>query len=257
VTTNQEIAQVGSISANGDTEIDHDRQGDEKVATRAWITVEEAKSLETELDIVEGCSSIRGYLSQYLHHQRRTRWSGARGSSDPPLRKEAFLPPASSCSLLEGGGAVGSSAAHRRRRHSKARPLATLVVNKLRGGLRVAAVKAPRLWATGARPCFEDIRHLTGGSLNQRRPRHQCLEKRRHRHTRQGPRRCRSPRTTHHRRMAPGPIRYRSAQSRRSSARSRTRASATTRKSCRSGWPKLAGGVAHASVSVGSTRKSK
>ncbi|HEV7158267.1 MAG TPA: chaperonin GroEL [Caulobacteraceae bacterium] len=163
VTTNQEIAQVGAISANGDTDIgDMIARAMEKVGNEGVITVEEAKSLDTELDVVEGMQFDRGYLSPYFI----TNAEKMEAVLEEPLvllyeKKLSSLQP-----LLPVLEAVVQSA----------RPLlivaedidgealATLVVNKLRGGLRVAAVKAPG-FGDRRKAMLEDIAVLTGGQL--------------------------------------------------------------------------------------------
>ncbi len=163
VTTNQEIAQVGAISANGDTDIgDMIAKAMEKVGNEGVITVEEAKSLDTELDVVEGMQFDRGYLSPYFI----TNAEKMEAVLEDPLvllyeKKLSSLQP-----LLPVLEAVVQSA----------RPLlivaedidgealATLVVNKLRGGLRVAAVKAPG-FGDRRKAMLEDIAVLTGGQL--------------------------------------------------------------------------------------------
>jgi chaperonin GroEL len=163
VTTNQEIAQVGAISANGDAEIgDMIARAMEKVGNEGVITVEEAKSLDTELDVVEGMQFDRGYLSPYFI----TNADKMEAVLEDPLillyeKKLSSLQP-----LLPVLEAVVQST----------RPLlivaedidgealATLVVNKLRGGLRVAAVKAPG-FGDRRKAMLEDIAVLTGGQL--------------------------------------------------------------------------------------------
>ncbi|MGH7010734.1 MAG: chaperonin GroEL, partial [Caulobacteraceae bacterium] len=163
VTTNQEIAQVGSISANGDTEIgDMIAKAMEKVGNEGVITVEEAKSLETELDVVEGMQFDRGYLSPYFI----TNADKMEAVLEEPLimlyeKKLSSLQPMlpileavvqSSRPLLIVAEDIEGEA------------LATLVVNKLRGGLRVAAVKAPG-FGDRRKAMLEDIATLTGGQL--------------------------------------------------------------------------------------------
>jgi chaperonin GroEL len=163
VTTNSEIAQVGTISANGDTEVgEMIARAMEKVGNEGVITVEEAKTAETELDVVEGMQFDRGYLSPYFI----TNVEKMEVELEEPLillseKKLGSLQPL--LPLLE---AVVQSA----------RPLliiaedvdgealATLVVNKLRGGLRVAAVKAPG-FGDRRKAMLEDIAILTGGQL--------------------------------------------------------------------------------------------
>ncbi|ALJ36285.1 chaperonin GroEL [Azospirillum brasilense] len=163
VTTNDEIAQVGTISANGEGEIGKMiAQAMEKVGNEGVITVEEAKSLETELDVVEGMQFDRGYLSPYfitnadkmiadlespfiLLHEKKL--SGLQALL-PVL--EAVVQ--SSRPLLIIAEDVEGEA------------LATLVVNKLRGGLKVAAVKAPG-FGDRRKAMLEDMAILTGGQV--------------------------------------------------------------------------------------------
>jgi chaperonin GroEL len=163
VTTNQEIAQVGSISANGDTEIGAMiAKAMEKVGNEGVITVEEAKSLETELDIVEGMQFDRGYLSPYFI----TNADKMEAVLEDPLillyeKKLSSLQP-----LLPVLEAVVQSARPLLivAEDIEGEALATLVVNKLRGGLRVAAVKAPG-FGDRRKAMLEDIATLTGGQL--------------------------------------------------------------------------------------------
>ena len=163
VTTNAEIAQVGTISANGDAEVGAMlAQAMERVGNEGVITVEEAKSLETELDVVEGMQFDRGYLSPYfitnpdkmsveledpyiLIHEKKL--SGLQALL-PML--EAVVQ--SSRPLLIIAEDVEGEA------------LATLVVNKLRGGLKVAAVKAPG-FGDRRKAMLEDIGVLTRGQM--------------------------------------------------------------------------------------------
>ena len=163
VTTNQEIAQVGSISANGDTEIGAMiAKAMQKVGNEGVITVEEAKSLETELDIVEGMQFDRGYLSPYFI----TNADKMEAVLEDPLillyeKKLSSLQP-----LLPVLEAVVQSARPLLivAEDIEGEALATLVVNKLRGGLRVAAVKAPG-FGDRRKAMLEDIATLTGGQL--------------------------------------------------------------------------------------------
>src|SRR5712671_5872505 len=163
VSTNDEIAQVGTISANGDIEVGRMlAEAMKKVGNEGVITVEEAKSLETELDVVEGMQFDRGYLSPYfvtnaekmiaelddayiLLHEKKL--SGLQ-SLLPVL--EAVVQ--SSRPLLIIAEDIEGEA------------LATLVVNKLRGGLKVAAVKAPG-FGDRRKAMLEDIAALTGGQV--------------------------------------------------------------------------------------------
>jgi chaperonin GroEL len=163
VTTNQEIAQVGAISANGDREIgDMIARAMEKVGNEGVITVEEAKSLETELDVVEGMQFDRGYLSPYFI----TNADKMEAVLEEPLillfeKKLASLQP-----LLPVLEAVVQSSRPLLivAEDVEGEALATLVVNKLRGGLRVAAVKAPG-FGDRRKAMLEDIAILTGGQL--------------------------------------------------------------------------------------------
>jgi chaperonin GroEL len=163
VTTNQEIAQVGAISANGDKEIgDMIARAMEKVGNEGVITVEEAKSLETELDVVEGMQFDRGYLSPYfitnadkmevVLEDALILLSEKKLSSLQPLLPVLEAVVQSSRPLLIIAEDIEGEA------------LATLVVNKLRGGLRVAAVKAPG-FGDRRKAMLEDIATLTGGQL--------------------------------------------------------------------------------------------
>ena len=163
VTTNQEIAQVGAISANGDKEIgDMIARAMEKVGNEGVITVEEAKSLETELDVVEGMQFDRGYLSPYFITNAEKMevqledvlilLSEKKLSSLQPLLPVLEAVVQSSRPLLIIAEDIEGEA------------LATLVVNKLRGGLKVAAVKAPG-FGDRRKAMLEDIATLTGGQL--------------------------------------------------------------------------------------------
>lgn len=163
ITTNEEIAQVGTISANGEREIgDMLAKAMEKVGKDGVITVEEAKSLATELEVVEGMRFDRGYLSPYF----ATNTEKMICEMDNPLilihdKKISSLQPLvpvlesvlqSSRSLLIIAEEVEGEA------------LAALVLNKLRGGLRIAAVKAPG-FGDRRKAMLEDIAILTGGQL--------------------------------------------------------------------------------------------
>lgn len=163
ITTNEEIAQVGTISANGEREIgDMLAKAMEKVGKDGVITVEEAKSLATELEVVEGMRFDRGYLSPYF----ATNTEKMICEMDNPFilihdKKISSLQPLvpvlegvlqSSRSLLIIAEEVEGEA------------LAALVLNKLRGGLRIAAVKAPG-FGDRRKAMLEDIAILTGGQL--------------------------------------------------------------------------------------------
>ena len=162
VTSNDEIAQVGTISSNGDAEIGAKiAEAMKKVGNEGVITVEESKSLETELDVVEGMQFDRGYLSPYfitnaekmmvelddpyiLIHEKKL--SGL----------QAILP------LLEAVVQAGKPLLIIAE-DVDGEALATLVVNKLRGGLKVVAVKAPG-FGDRRKAILEDIAIITGGS---------------------------------------------------------------------------------------------
>ena len=163
VTSNEEIAQVGTISANGDVEVGKMlAEAMKKVGNEGVITVEEAKALETELDIVEGMQFDRGYISPYfitnaermmvelegafilIHEKKLT-------SLQPMLPILEAVVQAGKPLLIIAEDIEGEA-------------LATLVVNKLRGGLKVAAVKAPG-FGDRRKAMLEDIAILTGGTL--------------------------------------------------------------------------------------------
>src|ERR1700760_3622313 len=163
VSTNDEIAQVGTISANGDTEVGQMlARAMEKVGNEGVITIEEAKSLETELDVVEGMQFDRGYLSPYFV----TNAEKMVAELDDPyiLLHEKKL--SSLQSLLPIPEAVVQSARPLLivAEDIEGEALATLVVNKLRGGLKVAAVKAPG-FGDRRKAMLEDIAALTGGQV--------------------------------------------------------------------------------------------
>jgi len=163
IASNQEIAQVGSISANGETAIGNMiAEAMAKVGNEGVITVEEAKSLETELDVVEGMQFDRGYLSAYfitnadkmeavledaliLLHEKKL------ASLQPLLPVLESVVQTARPLLIISEDVEGEA-------------LATLVVNKLRGGLKVAAVKAPG-FGDRRKAMLEDIAILTGGTV--------------------------------------------------------------------------------------------
>jgi chaperonin GroEL len=163
ISTNAEIAQVGRISANDDREIgDMIAQAMQKVGNEGVITVEEAKGMETELDVVEGMQFDRGYLSPYFI----TNAEKMIVELDDPyiLLSEKKLPGLQAIlPLLE---AVVQSAKPLLiiAEDVEGESLATLVVNKLRGGLKVAAVKAPG-FGDRRKAMLEDIAALTGGQV--------------------------------------------------------------------------------------------
>ena len=163
VKTGAEVAQVGSISANGEAEVgDMIAKAMDKVGNEGVITVEEAKGLETELDVVEGMQFDRGYLSPYfvtngekmtaelenayilLHEKKLT-------NLQPMLPLLEAVVQAGRPLLIIAEDVEGEA-------------LATLVVNKLRGGLKIAAVKAPG-FGDRRKAMLEDLSILTGGQV--------------------------------------------------------------------------------------------
>jgi chaperonin GroEL len=163
VTTNAEIAQVGAISANGDKEVgDMIARAMEKVGNEGVITVEEAKTLETELEVVEGMQFDRGYLSPYFI----TNAEKMEVELEEPLILLSEKKLASLQTLLPLLEAVVQSGRPLLiiAEDIEGEALATLVVNKLRGGLKVAAVKAPG-FGDRRKAMLEDLAILTGGQL--------------------------------------------------------------------------------------------
>jgi chaperonin GroEL len=161
VTSNDEIAQVGTISANGDHEIGRFlAEAMKKVGNEGVITVEEAKSLETELDVVEGMQFDRGYISPYFI----TNADKMRVEMEDPyiLINEKKLSALNELlPLLEAVVQTGKPLLIVAE-DVEGEALATLVVNKLRGGLKVAAVKAPG-FGDRRKAMLQDIAILTGG----------------------------------------------------------------------------------------------
>jgi chaperonin GroEL len=163
VTTSEEIAQVGTISANGDTEIGKMlAEAMQKVGNEGVITVEEAKSLDTELDVVEGMQFDRGYLSPYFI----TDSEKMRATLEEPYiliheKKLSTLQPLLPVleAVVQSGRPLLIIA-----EDVEGEALATLVVNKLRGGLKIAAVKAPG-FGDRRKAMLEDIAILTSGQV--------------------------------------------------------------------------------------------
>ncbi len=163
LSSSQEIAQVGAISANGETEIgDMIAQAMDKVGREGVITVEEAKSLETELEVVEGMQFDRGYLSPYFITNA--------DKMVVDLEDPMILIHDGKLSTLQPLLPVLESVVQTQRpltiiaEDVDGEALATLVVNKLRGGLKVAAVKAPG-FGDRRKAMLEDIATLTGGTV--------------------------------------------------------------------------------------------
>src|SRR5215510_2648041 len=163
VTSNEEIAQVGTISANGDAEIGRFMaDAMKKVGNEGVITVEEAKSLETELEVVAGMQFDRGYISPYFI----TNADKMRVEMEDPYiliyeKKLAALNEL--LPLLEAVVQAGKPLLIIAE-DVEGEALATLVVNKLRGGLKVVAVKAPG-FGDRRKAMLEDIAILTGGTM--------------------------------------------------------------------------------------------
>jgi chaperonin GroEL len=163
VTANEEIAQIATISANGDAEIGRFlADAMKKVGNEGVITVEEAKSLETELEVVEGMQFDRGYISPYFV----TDAEKMRVELEEPYlliheKKLSGMQPM--LPLLESIVQMGKPLLIIAE-EVEGEALATLVVNKLRGGLKVAAVKAPG-FGERRKAMLQDIAILTGGNM--------------------------------------------------------------------------------------------
>jgi chaperonin GroEL len=163
VTSNEEIAQVGTISANGDAEIGRFiADAMKKVGNEGVITVEEAKSLETELEVVEGMQFDRGYISPYFV----TNADKMRVEMEDPyiLIYEKKLSGLQELLPLLEAVVQASKPLLIIAEDVEGEALATLVVNKLRGGLKVAGVKAPG-FGDRRKAMLEDIAILTGGTM--------------------------------------------------------------------------------------------
>ena len=163
VTSNEEIAQVGTISANGDAEIGRFiADAMKRVGNEGVITVEEAKSLETELEVVEGMQFDRGYISPYFV----TNADKMRVDMEDPyiLIYEKKLSALNELLPLLEAVVQASKPLLIIAEDVEGEALATLVVNKLRGGLKVAAVKAPG-FGDRRKAMLEDIAILTGGTM--------------------------------------------------------------------------------------------
>ena len=163
IASSDEIAQVGTISSNGESEIgDMIAKAMDKVGNEGVITVEEAKSLETELDVVEGMQFDRGYLSPYFI----TNADKMIAELEDPyilLHEKKLSNLQSMLPLLEAVVQSGKPLLIIAE-DVEGEALATLVVNKLRGGLKIAAVKAPG-FGDRRKAMLEDIAVLTGGQV--------------------------------------------------------------------------------------------
>ena len=162
VTSNDEIAQIGTISANGDTEIGRFlADAMQKVGNEGAITVEEAKSLNTELEVVEGMQFDRGYVSPYFV----TNAEKMKVELEDPyilIHEKKLSGLQTMLPLLEAVVQTGKPLLIVAE-DVEGEALATLVVNKLRGGLKIAAVKAPG-FGDRRKAMLEDIATLTGGT---------------------------------------------------------------------------------------------
>ncbi|WP_416900023.1 MAG: chaperonin GroEL [Minwuia sp.] len=163
VTTSDQVAQVGTISANGEAEIGRIiAEAMEKVGKEGVITVEEAKGLHTELDVVEGMQFDRGYLSPYFVTNA--------DKMQVELEKPYILLHEKKLSNLQPMLPILEAVVQSQRplliiaEDVEGEALATLVVNKLRGGLKIAAVKAPG-FGDRRKAMLEDIAILTGGEV--------------------------------------------------------------------------------------------
>ncbi len=163
VSTSEEIAQVGTISANGDRSIgEYIAEAMKKVGNEGVITVEDAKGMETELDVVEGMQFDRGYLSPYFITNPEKMVADLENPyiliNDGKLSNlQAMIPVLEA--VIQSGRPLLIIA-----EDVEGEALATLVVNKLRGGLKVAAVKAPG-FGDRRKAMLEDIAILTGGQV--------------------------------------------------------------------------------------------
>jgi chaperonin GroEL len=163
VSTNEEVAQVGTISANGEREIgEMIARAMEKVGNEGVITVEEAKGIETELDVVEGMQFDRGYISPYFVTNAEKMQAELENPYVLFFEKklsglQAMLPVLET--VVQSGRPLLIIA-----EDVEGEALATLVVNKLRGGLKIAAVKAPG-FGDRRKAMLEDMAILTGGQV--------------------------------------------------------------------------------------------
>jgi chaperonin GroEL len=163
ISTSEEVAQVGTISANGDSQVGKDiAEAMQKVGNEGVITVEEAKTAETELEVVEGMQFDRGYLSPYFVTNPEKMVADLEDAyillHEKKLSNlQAMLP------VLEAVVQTGKPLVIIAE-DVEGEALATLVVNKLRGGLKIAAVKAPG-FGDRRKAMLEDIAILTGGTV--------------------------------------------------------------------------------------------
>ncbi|MCP8897482.1 chaperonin GroEL [Shinella daejeonensis] len=163
INTSEEVAQVGTISANGDKQVGLDiAEAMQKVGNEGVITVEEAKTAETELEVVEGMQFDRGYLSPYFVTNPEKMIADLEDAyillHEKKLSNlQAMLPVLEA--VVQSGKPLVIIA-----EDVEGEALATLVVNKLRGGLKIAAVKAPG-FGDRRKAMLEDLAILTGGTV--------------------------------------------------------------------------------------------
>jgi chaperonin GroEL len=163
ISTSEEVAQVGTISANGETEIgQYIADAMQKVGNEGVITVEEAKTAETELEVVEGMQFDRGYLSPYFVTNAEKMVAELEDAyillHEKKLSNLQAMLPVLEAVVQTGKPLLIIS------EDVEGEALATLVVNKLRGGLKIAAVKAPG-FGDRRKAMLEDIAILTGGQV--------------------------------------------------------------------------------------------
>ena len=163
ITTKEEIAQVGTISANGEREIgDLLSEAMERVGKEGVITIQDGKTLQNELDVVEGMKFDRGYISPYFVTDTK--------AQTVEFEKPAILIVEKKISSLQSIVPLLESIIRTQRslliiaEDVESEALATLVVNKLRGGIKVCAVKAPG-FGDNRKATLQDIAVLTGGTV--------------------------------------------------------------------------------------------
>ncbi|AJD40246.1 chaperonin GroEL [Rhizobium sp. SEMIA 4085] len=163
ISTSEEVAQVGTISANGDSQVGRDiAEAMQKVGNEGVITVEEAKTAETELEVVEGMQFDRGYLSPYFVTNPEKMVADLEDAYIL-LHEKKLSNLQSMLPVLEAVVQTGKPLLIIAE-DVEGEALATLVVNKLRGGLKIAAVKAPG-FGDRRKAMLEDIAILTGGTV--------------------------------------------------------------------------------------------
>ena len=229
-----DIAQVGTVSSNGDASIGAMiAEAMEKVGKEGVITVEEAKTMNTELDAVEGMRFDRGYLSPYFVTDAE-RMEAVHEDPYLLLYEKKISSMRDLVPLLEAVARSGKALVIVAE-DIEGEALATLVVNKIRGTMKVAACKAPG-FGDRRKAMLEDLAVLSGGKRAQRGPRRQARE----RHAPgPGPRQARGARPREHddhrRRRQEGRDRGPHRPDPRADRRHRLRLRQA--RSCRSGWP--------------------